>query len=112
MAHAVKTGYRHLDLAKIYKNQEEVGGGGAASVLQRLTLSPQVGEGLKEVIPSVVKREELFLTSKLWNNAHKPHLVEKAYDATCKELGVEYLDLYLIHWCVLCEHWRRHPGKC
>jgi len=82
VAHAVKTGYRHLDLAKIYKNQVEV------------------GEGLKEVIPSVVKREELFLTSKLWNNAHKPHLVEKAYDATCKELGVEYLDLYLIHWPV------------
>jgi len=79
---AVKAGYRHLDLAKIYKNQSEV------------------GEALKNLIPSVVKREELFLTSKLWNNAHKPHLVEKAYDDTLKELGVDALDLYLVHWPV------------
>lgn len=79
---AVKAGYRHLDLAKIYGNHSEI------------------GEALKELIPSVCKREELFLTSKLWNTAHKPELVEAAYDDTCKELGVDYLDLYLIHWPV------------
>ena len=52
------------------------------------------------MIPSVAKREEVFLTSKLWNTAHKPELVEEAYNDTLKELGVDYLDLYLIHWPV------------
>ncbi|KAJ9474179.1 Xylose reductase 1 [Pseudozyma hubeiensis] len=79
---AVKNGYRHLDLAKIYQNQ------------------PEIGESLKKVIPSVVKREELFITSKLWNNAHRADKVEAAYDETLKELGLDYLDLYLIHWPV------------
>ncbi|PWY96924.1 hypothetical protein BCV70DRAFT_228886 [Testicularia cyperi] len=79
---AIKAGYRHLDLAKIYQNQHEV------------------GEALKKTIPSVVKREDLFITSKLWNNAHAPENVEAAYDDTLKELGIDYLDLYLIHWPV------------
>jgi L-glyceraldehyde reductase len=80
--HAAKAGYRHFDLAKVYGNHGEV------------------GEGLKAVIPSVVKREEIFLTSKLWNTAHKPDLVEAALDDTLKELDQKYLDLYLIHWPV------------
>ncbi|SOV02858.1 related to GCY1 - galactose-induced protein of aldo/keto reductase family [Ustilago sp. UG-2017a] len=79
---AVKSGYRHLDLAKIYQNQEEI------------------GTALKKVIPSVVKREELFITSKLWNNAHRPESVQAAYEETLNELGLDYLDLYLIHWPV------------
>ncbi|SPO29448.1 related to GCY1 - galactose-induced protein of aldo/keto reductase family [Ustilago trichophora] len=79
---AVKNGYRHLDLAKIYQNQEEIGG------------------ALKKIIPSVVKREELFITSKLWNNAHRPENVQAAYEDTLNELGLDYLDLYLIHWPV------------
>ncbi|CAO1637321.1 unnamed protein product [Parajaminaea phylloscopi] len=81
--HAVKTGYRHLDLARIYKNQEEI------------------GEAFEELFKNgVVKREELFITSKLWNNAHKPEFVEKAYNHTLQQLKLEYLDLYLIHWPV------------
>lgn len=54
----------------------------------------QVGRALKKVIPSVVKREELFITSKLWNSSHKPENVEKELDETLKLLGLEYLDLY------------------
>lgn len=43
-------------------------------------------------------REEIFLTSKLWNNNHRAERVEKALDRTLSDLGVDYLDLYLIHW--------------
>ncbi|KAJ7072898.1 NADP-dependent oxidoreductase domain-containing protein [Mycena amicta] len=79
---AVRNGYRHLDLAMIYENQDEV------------------GTALKKVIPSVVKREELWITSKCWNSSHQPSEVEKELDETLKQLGLEYLDLYLIHWPV------------
>ncbi|CAK5281920.1 unnamed protein product [Mycena citricolor] len=79
---AVKNGYRHLDLAMIYENQQEI------------------GETFKKIFPSVVKREEVFITSKCWNSAHQPAEVEKELDETLKQLGIEYLDLYLIHWPV------------
>nr|GAT56144.1 predicted protein [Mycena chlorophos] len=79
---AVRTGYRHLDLARCYENQVEV------------------GAALQKVIPSVVKRDELWITSKLWNSAHQPAEVEKELDETLAQLGIDYLDLYLIHWPV------------
>ena len=60
----------------------------------------QVGVALKKVVPSVVRREELFITSKLWNNAHHPVEVEKQLDITLSQLDSPYLDLYLIHWPV------------
>ncbi|KAJ6631378.1 NADP-dependent oxidoreductase domain-containing protein, partial [Mycena sp. CBHHK59/15] len=75
--YAVRNGYRHLDLAMIYENQDEV------------------GAALKKVIPSVVKREELFITSKCWNSAHQPAEVEKELDETLKQLG-----RLLVHWPV------------
>ncbi|KAF5366017.1 hypothetical protein D9758_006714 [Tetrapyrgos nigripes] len=94
---AVRNGYRHLDLAMIYENQDEV------------------GAALKKVVPSVVKREELFLTSKCWNSSHQPDQVEKELDETLKQLGVEYLDLYLIHWPIAFPPGRGfyppHPSK-
>lgn len=77
---AVRNGYRHLDLAMVYRNQDEV------------------GRALKKVIPSVVSREQLFITSKLWNSSHQPEVVEAELDETLKQLGLTYLDLYLIHW--------------
>ncbi|CAN9265498.1 unnamed protein product [Alternaria alternata] len=74
---ALKQGYRHIDAALIYGNENEV------------------GQGIKD---SGVPREEIFLTSKLWNT-HQPNVKEglqKSLDA----LGTDYLDLYLIHWSV------------
>ncbi|KAH7883329.1 NADP-dependent oxidoreductase domain-containing protein [Phlebopus sp. FC_14] len=79
---AVRNGYRHLDLAMIYQNQDEV------------------GRALKKVVPSVVSREELFITSKLWNSSHQPQLAEVELDETLSQLGLTYLDLYLVHWPV------------
>ena len=73
---AIRSGYRHIDCALIYQNQHEV------------------GEALKRVIPEVVKREELFITTKLWNHNHAPENVEKELDESLSQLGLEYVDLY------------------
>ncbi|KAJ5780089.1 hypothetical protein N7457_005249 [Penicillium paradoxum] len=81
---ALKAGYRHLDLATIYQNQREV------------------AEGIKRAYKDVpgLKREDIFITSKLWNSQHRPEVVEASLDACLAELELDYLDLYLVHWPV------------
>lgn len=85
LAEAVKTaiakGYRSIDTAQIYRNEESVGRGIRAAI----------AEGL-------VTREELFVTSKVWNDGLSYEETLTAYDSSLEKLGLEYLDLYLIHW--------------
>ncbi|KAG9255756.1 NADP-dependent oxidoreductase domain-containing protein [Emericellopsis atlantica] len=76
---ALRTGYRHIDCASIYRNEAEV------------------GEGIKA---SGVPRSEIFITGKLWNTHHRPEDVQKGLDKTLRDLDVEYLDLFLMHWPV------------
>ncbi len=73
-------GYRHFDCAAVYGNEREV------------------GAALAEVMKSGIAREELWITSKLWNDKHGEADVIPAFEQSLADLGLEYLDLYLIHW--------------
>ncbi|KAK2613316.1 hypothetical protein N8I77_000237 [Diaporthe amygdali] len=75
--HALKAGYHHIYTARIYGTEAAV------------------AKGIKK---SGVPRERIFLTTKLWNNAHHPDDVEKALDASLKDLDTDYVDLFLNHW--------------
>jgi alcohol dehydrogenase (NADP+) len=77
---ALETGFRHLDGAEAYRNEDVV------------------GEAIKESIEEgTVRREGLFITTKLWNNNHRPERVKPAVEASLRRLQLDYLDCYLIH---------------
>ena len=74
---AIELGYRHIDTAAAYGNETSV------------------GEGIRE---SGISREQLFVTSKVWNTERGYEKTLHAFEKTCQDLGTDYLDLYLIHW--------------
>jgi aldehyde reductase len=77
---ALNAGFRHFDCAERYRNEREVGE------------ALQVG-----LVADGIARENIFVTTKLWNSNHRPERVEPAFDASLERLRLEYLDLYLIH---------------
>ncbi len=77
---ALDAGFRQFDCAERYRNEEAAGE----------AIESAVADG-------IVKREELFIATKLWNNNHRPAAVEPAFDASLKRLRLNYLELYLIH---------------
>jgi alcohol dehydrogenase (NADP+) len=77
---ALAAGFRHFDCAERYRNEPEVG--------------QALGEG---IAAAEIAREDIFVTTKLWNSNHRPERVEPAFDASLGRLNLNYLDLYLIH---------------
>jgi len=74
---AIRVGYRHFDVAKIYGNEKNLG---------------------IEIQKSKIPREEFFITSKVWNTDHGYEATKKAFKQTCKNINIDYLDMYLIHF--------------
>ena len=84
---AIKSGYRHLDSASDYGNEKEV------------------GKGIKQALDDgLCSREDLWITSKLWNTYHAPEHVQPAMERTLEDLQLDYLDLYLIHFPIALEY--------
>ena len=77
VAHALRVGYRHIDTAEMYGNEREVG---------------------EAVRASGIDRAEVWVTSKLNNGFHEPGAARRAFDGTLAALGLDYVDLFLIHW--------------
>lgn len=80
---AIEIGYRHFDCALVYGNEQEIG--------------QAFADAMKE---GMVKREDLWITSKLWNNSHEKQYILPSINTTLEDLQLDYLDLYLIHWPV------------
>ncbi|PYH99068.1 aldo/keto reductase family protein [Aspergillus ellipticus CBS 707.79] len=84
---ALETGYRHLDCAWFYLNEDEVGD----AVKDFLKTNPSV------------KREDIFITTKVWNHLHRPEDLVWSVENSLKKLQLDYIDLYLIHWPIASE---------
>jgi diketogulonate reductase-like aldo/keto reductase len=77
---ALETGFRHFDCAERYRNEEAVGG------------------AMQDVFKAgTVRREDVFVTTKLWNTNHRPERVKPAFDGSRRRLGIDYIDCYIIH---------------
>ncbi|MEX0331861.1 MAG: aldo/keto reductase [Puniceicoccaceae bacterium] len=87
---AAAVGYRHFDCASVYCNEDKI------------------GESLKVILDGGIAREELWITSKLWNDMHGEGQVTASCKQSLQDLGLDYLDLYLVHWPFP----NYHPPKC
>jgi alcohol dehydrogenase (NADP+) len=91
---AITLGYRHIDCAHVYGNEKEIG--------NALSDAFTAGD---------VKRKDMWITSKLWNNTHREEQVEPALKVTLANLQLDFLDLYLIHWPVVLRDTSLYPGS-
>ncbi|KAH7552623.1 hypothetical protein BM1_08574 [Bipolaris maydis] len=92
---ALKTGYRHLDCAWFYQNEEEVG----AAVRDFLNENPSV------------TRKDLFICTKVWNHLHEPDQVKWSFNSSLTKLGMDYIDAFLVHWPIAAESDDNHMPK-
>ena len=89
---ALEIGYRHFDCALIYGNENEI------------------GQAISDAIDNKeITRNELWITSKLWNNRHKKEDIQSSFEVTLESLKLEYLDLYLIHWPIALKYEVNYP---
>ena len=87
----LKYGYRHIDTAMLYGNEE------------------QIGEALQECFAAGIKRSDLFITTKLWHT--DKNQIEKACRLSLKKLKLDYVDLYLVHWMRAWVDWKSKDWK-
>src|SRR5271165_5004227 len=87
---AAAVGYRHFDCASVYGNE------------------PQIGHSLRAILNSGIAREDLWVTSKLWNDKHSEADVIPSCEQSLRDLQLDYLDLYLVHW----PYPNDHPTGC
>ena len=91
---ALEAGFRQLDSAERYRTEKEV------------------GEAMQEVFKAgKIKRQDVFIATKLWNNNHRPERVVPAFEASLKKLQLDYLDLYLIHTPFALKEYRKRNGS-
>ncbi|KAH7139373.1 NADP-dependent oxidoreductase domain-containing protein [Dendryphion nanum] len=95
VTHALQTGYRHLDCAWFYQNENEIG----EAVRDFLAANPRV------------QRSDIFIVTKVWQHLHEPEEVKWSFNNSLKELQVDYIDLFMVHWPIAAESDENHQPK-